>query len=554
MRNGPKIPLTNDSMQKPSFVVAPPIGADEKQDGSSSIPVPGWTRWAQLPSWLVSFVLHLSFFLFLASIVIPYSRIHRLSVLQFAFSKRQPDDIEMTMKVEVAEEPPPKIEKTKKDPDPEPTALPDTKSPQKQNRLPLERVAEFTQAIEKTIEPIQNIVASAKTVFDVDSNRELHDEIVDRFIAYDMGQLSGEAGRQARKEFQELGPDAIPSLVRGLNKSARYHASCPVGVISRKLRNTLKETGDQQLIAYAINHVGDGVTQGMPHSRSVFSMQKWVSERFVDSREQLVRQLRSIGIPSDDKMVGRVYSALDWSRNQLLEAAADSAATGESDELLAWLAAIKLRRLSTFSAVDLGITLADVIGGEDPVATQLAGEMLQDLAPLTELDTGAESSAAWTLYWQLQKTTAKSRFLVKRIDQNPNEVPTVLKLLSVYPLEMNGRDRYQLGIAATTLLESASSEASKEVAAKSLRQLAGGSDLGEDPRIWATYWREYKKIQVDEPSAMAKYRMAVMLLKRGKKDAAVDYFNQVIEVFPNTAAAKKASQGLKKIASTKNAI
>src|SRR5215813_5260811 len=34
------------------------------------------------------------------------------------------------------------------------------------------------------------------------------DDIIDRFILYDTGQLTGEAGRKALREFEALGPDA----------------------------------------------------------------------------------------------------------------------------------------------------------------------------------------------------------------------------------------------------------------------------------------------------------------------------------------------------------
>src|SRR5262249_10279778 len=55
-----------------------------------------------------------------------------------------------------------------------------------------------------------------------------HDRIVDRFILYDIGRLRGVEGQQALQEFNRLGPDAIPAMVRGYNRACTIEASCPV--------------------------------------------------------------------------------------------------------------------------------------------------------------------------------------------------------------------------------------------------------------------------------------------------------------------------------------
>jgi hypothetical protein len=101
--------------------------------------------------------------------------------------------------------------------------------------------------------------------------REL-DRIVDNFIAYDVGQLRGAAGAQARQRFAQLGPEAIPALVRGLNKSAGIHASCPVGVIASKLMSTLQSANDPSLRQYAIDHVGVDVPETAPHFKRLVAL------------------------------------------------------------------------------------------------------------------------------------------------------------------------------------------------------------------------------------------------------------------------------------------
>jgi hypothetical protein len=71
-----------------------------------------------------------------------------------------------------------------------------------------------------------------------------------------------------------LGPDSIPALVRGLNKAAGIHASCPVGVIAGKLMNTLRQSQDPSWRQYALDHVGLGVSERAPHFQRLMAMRK----------------------------------------------------------------------------------------------------------------------------------------------------------------------------------------------------------------------------------------------------------------------------------------
>lgn len=85
------------------------------------------------------------------------------------------------------------------------------------------------------------------------------DEIVDRFMLYDIGQLQGQEGAKALKAFRELGPEAIPSLVRGLNRAAAIEHSCPVVVIAQKLGRLLAASDDDELLEYVKDNIGSGV-------------------------------------------------------------------------------------------------------------------------------------------------------------------------------------------------------------------------------------------------------------------------------------------------------
>src|SRR5947209_20039077 len=85
------------------------------------------------------------------------------------------------------------------------------------------------------------------------------DQVIDRFIQYDTGRLRGAEGRDALHEFEQLKPEAIPALIRGLNRAARIQHSCPAVVIAAKLRRMLLASNDPQLLEFARDEVGAGV-------------------------------------------------------------------------------------------------------------------------------------------------------------------------------------------------------------------------------------------------------------------------------------------------------
>src|SRR5262245_33138165 len=74
------------------------------------------------------------------------------------------------------------------------------------------------------------------------------DDIIDRFILADTGKVTGQEAKKAVEEFDKLDQDAIPSLIRGLNKAAKIHHSCPVLMISKKLSKLLLASEDPVLL------------------------------------------------------------------------------------------------------------------------------------------------------------------------------------------------------------------------------------------------------------------------------------------------------------------
>ena len=97
------------------------------------------------------------------------------------------------------------------------------------------------------------------------------DRVVDRFIQFDIGRLPGAEGQQALRDFEKLGIEAIPALIRGLNRAAVIDHSCPTLVISKKLSRMLMASNDQELLEFARDTIGAGVTRSQ-HTRVLQDM------------------------------------------------------------------------------------------------------------------------------------------------------------------------------------------------------------------------------------------------------------------------------------------
>jgi hypothetical protein len=92
-----------------------------------------------------------------------------------------------------------------------------------------------------------------------DEEEKKLDEIIDRFMLYDIGKLRGKEGAQAYREFVKLGPEAIPALLRGINRAAAYDESCPVVVIAKKLNQLLAGSTDVKLMQFARDEIGASI-------------------------------------------------------------------------------------------------------------------------------------------------------------------------------------------------------------------------------------------------------------------------------------------------------
>jgi hypothetical protein len=85
------------------------------------------------------------------------------------------------------------------------------------------------------------------------------DEIIDRFILADTGEIKGEEAKTALRDFNALGPDATFALIRGLNRAATADQSCPTLVIAKKLVKILSATDDVDLLDFARENIAAGI-------------------------------------------------------------------------------------------------------------------------------------------------------------------------------------------------------------------------------------------------------------------------------------------------------
>lgn len=243
-------------------------------------------RWVQrrreVPCWLASLFLHLLAVIVLGSIVVPISRHARFAEMLLSFSSGDAGSASSPPAVLIASEtaaetndvkPPDAFDAPTVSPPPVDLATPaetDSRS-RSANEIgvasfnldaPVAAVAAEPPGIQPKPEtpPLSEPEIARKL-----AEQARNDAIVERFIAYDIGRLPGEAGQQAKRDFDRLSYAAIPSLVRGLNRAAQIHASCPVMVISNKLDQALRDNHDPAMLSYALDHLGEGVPSNAPH-------------------------------------------------------------------------------------------------------------------------------------------------------------------------------------------------------------------------------------------------------------------------------------------------
>jgi hypothetical protein len=89
-----------------------------------------------------------------------------------------------------------------------------------------------------------------------DEDERKLDKIIERFLQQDIGLLKGKDAERAVKDFAALKAEAIPALIRGLNRAAKIEHSCPCLLIAKKLERLLLASDDRELLEFARDEIG----------------------------------------------------------------------------------------------------------------------------------------------------------------------------------------------------------------------------------------------------------------------------------------------------------
>lgn len=100
------------------------------------------------------------------------------------------------------------------------------------------------------------------------------DQIVEEFIQFDIGNVRDpRAIERIKTRFNGLkSDDAVPALVRGMNRATRMRASCPITALAGKLRSILGASKDPEVGTYVLRNLEQrDVGQYNQHLRGVFT-------------------------------------------------------------------------------------------------------------------------------------------------------------------------------------------------------------------------------------------------------------------------------------------
>lgn len=166
------------------------------------------------------------------------------------------------------------------------------------------------------------------------------DDIVDRFILADTGKLAGAAKRQAEKDFDALGLDAVPALIRGLNRAAKINHSCPVLMISKKLNGLLMRSTDEKLLEFAYDEIGADVgptrhATALKNLRTAVMLRKnavaRLGPRVPVARATTAELIKSAGAARGAALKGVVAELARREGKEALAALARLAASGDAE-------------------------------------------------------------------------------------------------------------------------------------------------------------------------------------------------------------------------------
>jgi tetratricopeptide (TPR) repeat protein len=367
-------------------------------------------------------------------------------------------------------------------------------------------------------------MASGEPMAESDPEQRRMDEIVEQFICYDIGALRGAAGQQALRAFNQLGPEAIPALVRGLNRSASIHASCPVCVITTKLQNELRDNQDPSLLRYAIDNIGRDVPDTAPHRARLTGLAKQLVGSTEIVRERLNSADRTQQVAAMEELFDRHAGLPEREKLPLSEPLI--AMVHGADFQLA-LAAHRLMALMT--PAKSSPPAENLLRHNRSLAAQQWRDHWRRIGVRLQLDQAAYQELASALESedriQRQGAALAIATLTRRISDGQRAILArhLMQLLS-----FEDDDSQQAAQAALIRLASGDRNTPRE----------------PTPAQWRLYWHRFEQAKLLLPRAQSFLSMARRFETRGQVDEAAERYRKIVTEFPNTPSATEAERRL----------
>ena len=440
----------------PTLPPTPPVPAAKARDSRRTARRWIVERCRETPAWLASLVLHLALLVTFGTIMIPYGRGPVVDILLVLLSGR--DDTEVASqpvifapdieRVEPGEKgqagdalaphqeqmadvtemrvDAPLVEAPANKPldvvDGQDLLVSTTPAPQGREREALPRPADpgvFARELQIIAESAMQTMVEQKA----------HNDVVDRFIQFDIGKLRGAEGERARHDFNQLGPDSLPALIRGLNKSAYISATCPVMVLQSKIQHELSQTKDPATLQYALDNIGKGVSPKAAHAKILATLRAALRKKALGDERFIRETLAERELPDLENKLPRIREL----RSQPYAAMATVLESEDENERLAAMVAISIRddafSMPDGQRVDLARRLIAVLDEPDERLRRESHQALLSLAfedvpekPDDKLAIADPRAAAqrWTKSWEqfskARKVEARANSALKIAD------------------------------------------------------------------------------------------------------------------------------------------
>jgi hypothetical protein len=321
------------------------------------------------------------------------------------------------------------------------------------------------------------------------------DQIVDAFIEADLGNLRGEQGVRAKQAFERLPPEAIFALIRGLNKASTIDHSCPVTVISKKLRGLLVASKDPDLLDYALDNIG-GFSRGSRHVQAVDTV---ISAAL--SRKKEVTPPRK-GLPP--ALVQELRLICTYRKGEVLRAGTDSEGKPKAPDPNRYLIFKpsgkkpegKPEESPSVSPGTLGqMTVTELARGTE------AGDRASRKKYLVEIEKRSGAQVVTTLARSAGAADKEVRdlageLLVSHLSrQETDQLKSLLRdersTVRLATVKVVAQKQCRLGAELIELLRDSDTDVRKEARA-ALVKLARGTDYGPTPERWRTWWAREK--------------------------------------------------------------